>query len=143
MIGAIAGSKVIKDDFKINHWPRRILRHFMSATTIHKICERIAKSLRTENSSYYVNFGSQYNSKKQTMPISWYGEGVYLPFEDRKYCCPTEYNKILTSIFGSKYMQLPPEEQRRTHYPILVKFSDGTKIDFEPVVKKNIIKDKG
>lgn len=143
MISAIAGSKFVKDDFKIIHWPRRILKHFFSTKTIHNICEKIAKSLRHKNSSFYVNFGSQYSSKKETMPTHWYGEGIYLPFENRKYRCPIEYKKVLTSVFGSKYMQLPPENKRRSHYPIHVKFSDGMQMDFKPVTNKIIIKEKG
>ena len=140
-VNAIAGSKVTKDDFKIIHWPRRILRHFISTTAINGICEKIAKSIRTASSSFYVNFGSQYSAKKQTMPISWYGEGIYLPFEDRRYCCPSEYKQILESIFGKNYMEIPPINKRRTHYPIHVKFVDGDDIFFEPTQDKIVIQE--
>jgi hypothetical protein len=37
----------------------------------------------------------------------------------------------LTSLFGDSYMQLPPEDKRGGHYPLRVKFSDGTSIDLK------------
>lgn len=79
---------------------------------------------------FYSNYGSQYSIKKQTMPIEWYGEGVSLQFENRLYCGPSKYDNVLRSIYGDKFMELPPEEKRRTHYPQNVKFSDGTEMHF-------------
>ena len=36
-------------------------------------------------------------------------------FEDRKYNIPREYDHILTSIYGSDYMEIPPVEKRVQH----------------------------
>jgi len=43
---------------------------------------------------------------------------------------------VLTSIFGASYMELPPPEKRRTHYPRYVKFSDATEIRFDAPAEK-------
>lgn len=78
---AVAGSKVINDDFQLKHWPRRILRHFLSSETIHNYTLQLATQLSQEGHGYYTNLGSQYSPKKQTMPIEWFGEGVKLPLK--------------------------------------------------------------
>ena len=47
------------------------------------------------------------------------------------YMVPDDYQTDLLSNFGPKYMELPPVEKRRTHYPVKVVFSDG--FVFEPL----------
>ena len=49
---------------------------------------------------------------------------VRVPFEDRIYCIPSEYDAYLTNLYKN-YMQLPPEAKRRTHMPVKVDFGDG------------------
>ena len=88
-------------------------------------------SARRLGNSHLVNFGSQYKLSKQTMPVEWYGEGVPIEFEGRMYNAPKEYEKVLSSIYGNNYMQLPPENKRRMHYPVKVVFSDGSTMEFE------------
>lgn len=87
-------------------------------------------------SDHYANFGSQYKLQKQTMPIEWYGQGTLLPFEDRQYYVPSEYIKVIKSIYGDNYMQLPPLEKRRSHYPKKVQFLDNTIMTFEEPQKR-------
>lgn len=95
-----------------------------------------------KGTSHYANFGSQYALRKQTMPVEWYGEGVAVSFEGRKYNAPTEYRKVLRSIYGENYMQLPPLERRRSHYPERVVFSDQTELIFEKVKHKVTVNDQ-
>lgn len=89
--------------------------------------------------SYYSNFGSQYSIKRQTHPIDDFGNGILLPFENRKYRCPDRYVDVLTRIFGLNYMELPPEDKRRTHYPVRVIFSNGDKVSFGKTVNKIVV----
>lgn len=91
--------------------------------------------------SYYTNFFSQYGLKRQTMPKDWYGEGVEVEFEGRKYTAPVEYKKFLNQLYGSNYMELPPIEKRRTHYPLYVKFSDGEEMYFDKPEKRITVED--
>lgn len=93
--------------------------------------EEVLKKARKLGTTHYANFGSQYKLSKQTMPIEWYGEGTLITFENRYYMAPTEYLKVLESIYGKNYMQLPPKEKRRCHYPQRVIFSDGTLLEFQ------------
>lgn len=50
-------------------------------------------------------------------------EGVELPF-------PKEVEALLTRYYGD-YMQLPPEEERRNHFPDLLDFGDGERYQSE------------
>ncbi len=58
----------------------------------------------------------------------WYEEGDIfpiqrLPFEDMEMNLPNELDKTLRKEYGD-YMQLPPEEDRKNHFPYLLKFPD-------------------
>lgn len=85
---------------------------------------------------YYTNFASQYPIERKTQLKTVYGKGKPISFENRKYMAPDDYKTDLLSNFGPKYMELPPVEKRRAHYPDKVIFSDGTV--FEP--KKDNVK---
>lgn len=90
---------------------------------------------------YYTNFFSQYGFKRQTMPKQWYGEGVEVEFEGRKYTAPAEYKEFLNQLYGPNYMDIPPVEKRRTHYPLYVKFSDGEEMYFDKPEKRVTVED--
>lgn len=47
-----------------------------------------------------------------------------LEFEGQKLAFPTTVHEILLHMYGD-YMQLPPEEKRKTHYPYILYFGDG------------------
>ena len=42
-------------------------------------------------------------------------------FEDTVMCFPKNLEKSLTTMFGD-YMQLPPPEKRKNHYPHILEF---------------------
>lgn len=115
----------------IQHFPHYILSHLFSIRRLHVMMEGLMRSTCKLGTSHYVNYGSMYSLSRQTMPCSWYGVGVRAPFEGRMLSIPVEYLKVLSSIYGPDFMQLPPEEKRRCHYPERVVFSDGQVLDFE------------
>ena len=49
-----------------------------------------------------------------TLPKDEYEKTVELEFEGRMLPCMSCWNEFLTELYGD-YMQLPPEDQRRTH----------------------------
>lgn len=77
---------------------------------------------RDDSSKYYVNFGSKYSVKKQTIEKSRFGVPIRLPFEDRSYDAPRDYLYILERLYGKNYMQLPPKEKQVTHNPVRLSF---------------------
>lgn len=83
------------------------------------------KLMQKENGkgySYYVNFGSNYNTEKQTMPITVYEPAGEAEFEGTMYKCPQDVSYVLGRIYGDNYMLLPPEEKRITHRPVNISF---------------------
>ena len=90
----------------------RLLKLRIKAATINK----------NDNAGYYINLGSKYNIRKQTMAKSHFGTPVRLAFEDRFYDAPCEYLYVLEHIYGKNYMELPPVEKRVTHNPVRLSF---------------------
>lgn len=54
----------------------------------------------------------------------------YLDFEDIKIACPLKTDEMLTEMFGD-YMQLPPVEKRKNHFPHTLEFNDEEKYRYE------------
>ena len=62
--------------------------------------------------NYYVNFGSVYGAKKQTIEVSKYGTPIMVPFENEMFPIPQDYDFILKKIYKN-YMKLPPINKRK------------------------------
>ncbi|MDE7322623.1 MAG: LicD family protein [Lachnospiraceae bacterium] len=56
-------------------------------------------------------------SRRKSFPV------IELDFEDIKLCFPRNIDEILRFMFGD-YMQLPPVEKRKNHYPHCLDFGD-------------------
>lgn len=52
--------------------------------------------------------------KKKVVPREWLSDSVRVSFEDRLFPAPKEWEKVLISLYGKNYMQLPPQEDRVT-----------------------------
>ena len=87
-------------------------------------------------SDYQAFFATPYPIRRMLFPKSWHGEGKEITFEDRIYICPSEAELYLKQIYGNDVMQLPPENKRKSHYPLRVVFSDGEEIIFEKAMEK-------
>lgn len=125
----------------IKSYAYKMISLLLSNEKCYKWQKYLAVSVSKKGKSHYANFGSQYALRKQTMPIDWYGKGVALCFENRIYNAPTKYQKVLNSIYGKNYMQLPPEEKRRSHYPERVVFSDQTELIFGKVQNRVMVEE--
>lgn len=89
----------------------KVCSPFVSIKRIHKILDRAFKACNAPGNAYAVNLGSYYNYVKQTMPIEWYGEPRWVPFDGRMAPIPAEAEKILTRIYGD-YMTPPPDHKK-------------------------------
>lgn len=78
-----------------------------------------------KNYGYFVNYGSNYNTIKQTMPKDVYYPACKLEFEGKLYRCPANWDYVLQRIYGPNYMQLPSVEKRITHKPVRISFDTG------------------
>lgn len=67
---------------------------------------------------YTANFSSHFGWKKQTYLNEIYGEGKTVRFEDEFFRVPDMPEIILNSIYGTNYMELPPEEARNSGHSL-------------------------
>ena len=79
--------------------------------------DKIGK-FREEHKYYTSDFVTQtslinVNNSIQIWERKSFGEGTEIKFEDSVFNAPKEYDKILSALYGD-YMQLPPEESRKT-----------------------------
>jgi len=77
-----------------------------------------------EKNPFFLNFGSQYKIEKQVHLKEKYYPSLELEFEGKMYKVPHDYDYVLTKVYGSDYMQLPPLEKRTTHNPNCIKFAN-------------------
>ena len=110
---------------------QRIVSYFIPLNKILDLRDYIFTSSHINGHTHYTFFGTQYKFYKEVLPIEWFGNGIPMEFEGRRYNVPNEYKKVVISIYGENYMQIPPKEKRRCHYPSKVIFSDGVVMDFE------------
>lgn len=118
-------------DWKIKHWPRNLISKCFSSRVIYKIMLYIIKppkGLKTECQAFFC---TPYPINRQVFPNSWHGEGRRVQFENRFYVCPAEAESVIKLIYGNNYMDIPPVNKRKTHYPIRIVFSDGEEMLFE------------
>lgn len=96
-------------------------------TTPYKQKCKIDKLLRKQpvkGAKYIGNIMGAYRTR-EIVPADYYGEGAYYPFEDMQLRGMDKADEYLTFTYGD-YMQLPPEDQRKTHFKILE--IHGTKV---------------
>jgi len=104
---------------------KTVLALFTPAKLV-RFASRLLKGRSGTHYSYYPSF---YSLERATFPKSCYEKTVMLPFEDAEFRVPADYDTVLRTIYGD-YMQLPPEEKRVAHHPLLVRFPDGETFDF-------------
>ena len=63
----------------------------------------------------YIDYLMESKSTSTKIKNSALDDVMEYEFEDRKYYIPREYDHILTSIYGSDYMEIPPVEKRVQH----------------------------
>lgn len=96
-------------------------------TTPYKQKCKIDKLLRKQpvkGAKYIGNIMGAYRTR-EIVPAEYYGEGAMYPFEDIQLRGLSMYHEYLSYTYGD-YMQLPPEESRKTHFKILE--IHGTKV---------------
>ncbi len=89
-------------------------------TTPYKQKCKIDKLMRkhpVSGSKFIGNLMGAYRTR-EIVPAEYYGAGAMYPFEDTQLRGLEKYHEYLTHTYGD-YMQLPPEDSRKTHFKIL------------------------
>ena len=79
--------------------------------------DKLLRSQKVEGSKYIGNIMGAYRTR-EIVPADFYGEGAFYDFEDIQLRGMAKADEYLTFTYGD-YMQLPPEESRKTHFKIL------------------------
>ncbi len=88
---------------------------FAPAKLLLPLVDRYAKK-HHERADYATNLAFVTRHYLQSLrPSSIYDGLIKLPFEDCEFPCLKQYDAYLTSLYGSDYMQLPPESKRYSH----------------------------
>lgn len=104
-------------DFKHIH-PIRVKIHLEK-----KLCKNVAEKYLNKFKRFQDKY-SAYSGEKcvcvtstkgLTFRREWFEDPVYLDFEDIKIKVPKDYKAYLTLLYGD-YMQLPPEDKRRSEH---------------------------
>lgn len=79
--------------------------------------DKLLRSQSVEKSKYIGNIMGAYRTR-EIVPASFYGKGKMYQFEDMELRGLDLYDEYLTYTYGN-YMELPPEDKRKTHFKIL------------------------
>lgn len=86
----------------------------ISTSIMNEKLKKLIKSYDYDSSRYVGNILGRYRDK-EIVEQDFFGDGILLPFEDTYINCPVNYDSYLKSIYGN-YMQLPPIEDRISHF---------------------------
>lgn len=114
----------VKNRFKL------LITKIFPNTTIHRLMLSIIRPNKINCNDYQAIYGTPYPIKRMVFPQKWHGEGKRLLFEGRQYMCPAEPELYLEQVYGKDFMQIPPVEKRKSHYPLHVIFSDEEEMTF-------------
>lgn len=98
----------------------------ISPRWIYRRCDRICRKYngrKTRRMGFPGDTSPHWNTleKSKVYPLKKY------PFEDILLNFPKDTDRMLKNFFGD-YMQLPPVEKRKTHYPHVLDFGDGVNV---------------
>jgi lipopolysaccharide cholinephosphotransferase len=105
---------------------RRFLQLILPRKVISKFVIWLVKLRNNKRRKYVHYFCGEYGYRAaRTFPTEWFDEKILAEFEGRKYYIPKDYDKVLTAMYGSDYMKIPPEGKREIHPRSLLDFGDG------------------
>jgi lipopolysaccharide cholinephosphotransferase len=118
----------IKLNFKIEEkhfyaYIKRFMAGMFSFHFLHWLLKRIMTP-RIKNYKYITSWTGMYGYQRETFPADFFTPVAKLPFEDRLYNAPREWELYLKQIYGD-YMKLPPEDKRKTHKPQILSFDSS------------------
>ena len=85
-----------------------------------KKADDLIKTYRYTSTDTICSICSQYSFAKQAMPKEIYGKPVLCVFEDDEFYIPEQVDNYLSHLYGSDYMQVPPESKRRKGHDIYI-----------------------
>lgn len=91
-----------------------LLSKILGKKRIIRWVDRVMRGKSFEHSAYAGRLVGDFGAK-EVMEKGVFSRTVKLPFEGRQFSAIADYDIFLTSLYGD-YMQLPPEEKRKSHH---------------------------
>ena len=104
------------------------------AARCEKICRRY-EGKDTKRMAFYPDTNPFWNVVEKAA----FSPGMKLDFEGFKLVFPRTEHDILAYMYGD-YMQMPPVEKRKTHYPYILDLGDGAVLSGETVTDRGMKK---
>ncbi len=99
-----------------SEWYKRLLKNIIPRLTFKKMLRGVVTFSNSKPADYVFYFcGVEGFRKARTFPKKWLEERVPLEFEGAMFWAPKDYESMLTAMYGAKYMDLPPVNERVTH----------------------------
>ena len=94
---------------------RYVLLLIFRLTRVKNWNKKINDCAKGAKENEYIDYLMESKSTSTKIKNSALDDVMEYEFEDRKYYIPRKYDHILTSIYGSDYMEIPPVEKRVQH----------------------------
>lgn len=118
-----AGYKVWRGDgvsVFIKFLPVRLCALFITKTELRKRIDRLANRYCSRTNYTCSHNGSKMGYLRWNLDRRIFDEYMEIEFEGDYYPIPKEYRKCLEIFYGKSYMELPPENKRITHRPMVL-----------------------
>ncbi len=118
-----SGYKVWKgDNFLVfaKFLPVRFCALFTTKTKLRKEIDILANQYSKRTNYTCSHNGSKWGYLKWNLSREIFDEYINVEFEGDYYPIPKEYKKCLEIFYGKSYMELPPENKRITHKPVVL-----------------------
>ena len=96
-------SKILKK-FSVKEIILGMVSKVIPISFLNRLYDKTVRNTRPNNGKMIVYFSSAHPLEKIIFPSDWFDEANYIDFEGEKYPVPSEYDKILTHLYGSDYM---------------------------------------
>lgn len=97
----------------LNSWAVKAFQHFFSREGLHKASQKV---LREYNDKAACDYVMTHDDGPRAYRNAIFGEPRDYEFEGKMFCGPAVSEGFLGVLYGPTYMQLPPEDKRRSHY---------------------------
>lgn len=105
----------------------KYLSLLLNMSFINFLFEKFMLAYNNKNLNYVTSFGSGFHYTKQRFLIDDYGNGILKEFEGHMFNIPSNFEKILTQLYGD-YKKLPSKEKQISHSFIKIIFPNDKKI---------------
>lgn len=116
-----AGS-ILRIIFKAVH---TLLQVCKAEKKLHANFNKALAQSKENDRNYVLSFAYPYINP---IPLSYIKPVEFLEFESHAFPVPRQYTRYLKILYGTNWMELPSEDKRKTHAPLVLDFGDGINV---------------